>query len=158
MAKSTVTAYHGTTSKYVPAIEAQGLEPAKHAGADAWAENTGYHVDTNGVDRQPSVYVTRKIANAIYFARLAAKTYGGKPTILQLAIPRDTFRNRFVPDEGSLTNSDNWRIADAVPPAWIVDAKPVPKTTRIYTIGEGFNLKLHRKGLSPCLKKDTTKQ
>lgn len=135
--------YHGTAALNLAAIKAKGLIPQAGRGADAWAAKYGMmtgHGDLGQPVKTPardaSVYLTRDLTIARWFANMTAQVNGSKPAVLKIDLPTGLIKNLRRDEEGSRDSADfAVRFEGAIPPEIIsiVTAKEPAKVPNLRT-------------------------
>lgn len=108
-----VVLYHGTTSKFLPAIYKNGIV-----------------ADRNLVEHQPTnaVFLTAQrdgVVSAVSYAARAVHKYGGKPTILTVVVPFDDLE--LDGDDADIASGDFQFQTDRVEPDQIVAVNDTPR-------------------------------
>lgn len=104
--------YHGTASALLPQIVKEGLQPdAEPAHRDT---TPGYVYLT----LQPGSYSDG--GTAFFYARGAARKFGGEPTVLRVIVPYDDLEDD-GDDADLATYSHQYRTRQAVPPGAIME-------------------------------------
>jgi hypothetical protein len=125
----TRTLYHGTSSINLSCIKTIGLVPGHAKGGDAWAYDHHMQLAKRAKEREPSVFLADRRAEAEDFAVYAVEEIGGDPIVVILQVPEPVF-STFVVDELFARESDNtphaWR-AHSVDATYVADVLPVSK-------------------------------
>lgn len=106
------TLYHGTSSRNLDSIKANGLIPGHAKGGDAYAKDHYKKLAALTTKRKPSVFVSDNIADASEFSRISVEELGGDPIIITLHIPEAVFQEYEVDElfeEDAMANPHAWR-------------------------------------------------
>lgn len=122
--------YHGTAALHLAAIKAKGLIPKAAPGGDVWAVRSGSAMVQDLLDtpaRRHSVYLTRKLIVAQWFADMAAKVNADKPLVLRVSLTGMAIKNLHHDEEGSIDDPDfAVRYEGTIPPE-VISVLPAAK-------------------------------